>query len=175
MDDLLTLDYSAAENVKIIGVDRDVNSLKLAQQNADLHNLQDVAAFSQQDAWSLEETSIFDLITSNGLNIYEKDDERVINLYKEFWKALKQDGILVTSFLTPPPTLSEESTWHGLIQEDLLKQKALFGDIIQAGWQSFRTEHQTRRQLGQAGFEVLEVIYDDCGCFPTIIAKKLES
>ena len=47
-------------------------------------------------------------------------------------------------------------------------------DIIQAAWQAFRTEKQTRHQLETAGFSIVEVIYDSQGMFPTIVAKKNE-
>ena len=43
---------------------------------------------------------------------------------------------------------------------------------MQIGWQKFRTESQTREQLKEAGFRVLEVIYDSQGMFPTVIAAK---
>jgi chemotaxis methyl-accepting protein methylase len=37
----------------------------------------------------------FDLISSNGLNIYVKDKEQVIALYQKFFDALKPGGTLV--------------------------------------------------------------------------------
>lgn len=171
MDDLLTLDYTGIKEPYLTGIDLDHRSLELAQENAKKHNLTHIE-FIQRDAWNLDLRGEYDLITSNGLNIYEPDDIKVIKLYKQFHVALKADGILITSFLTPPPTLSKESTWKNVNLEDSLKQKAIFGDIIGATWQTFRTEDKTREQLEQAGFQVLEVIYDSQGIFPTIIAKK---
>ncbi len=102
---------------------------------------------------------------SNGLNIYEGNDERVIDLYKEFYNSLVPGGILVTSFLTPPP-------WDKANVDALKKQKAIFGDILQASWQHFRSESQTRQQLEAAGFTILEIIYDTQGLFPTVVAQK---
>ena len=128
--------------------------------------------FRRSDAWALKSHSEFDIITSNGLNIYEHDHVRVTDLYKVFYTALKPGGILITSFLTPPPTVSAESSWKNFNVFDLTKQKALFVDIIGVNWQAFRTETQTREQLELAGFKDITFIYDSQGMFPTVIAKK---
>ena len=114
----------------------------------------------------------YDIITSNGLNIYQPNDEKVIDLYKKFYQALKPGGILITSFLTPPPSISTESTWKNFDLSDALKQKVLFSDIIQVNWQTFRTEAQTRLQLAKAGFKTIEFINDSCSIFPTVTAIK---
>ncbi|CEO17193.1 hypothetical protein RMONA_04035 [Rickettsia monacensis] len=37
---------------------------------------------------------------------------------------------------------------------------------------SFRTEAETRKQLEKAGFQILEIIYDSQGIFPTVVARK---
>ena len=172
MDDLLDLDYTHVQDVSLTGIDLDPESLILAQQNATLSAFKGPVQFSQKDAWSLSENAAYDLITSNGLNIYEPDNQKVINLYKNFYNALKSGGILITSFLTPPPLMDPTSSWKNFDIAALTKQKAIFSDILQVKWQSFRTEAQTRMQLEQAGFQVLEVIYDAQGMFPTVIAKK---
>jgi SAM-dependent methyltransferase len=171
MDDLLGLDYTKASDVTLVGVDLDLESLSFARANAEQYGYKNVL-FLEKDAWNLEVAECYDIITSNGLNIYQPDDEKVVTLYQEFYKALKKDGILITSFLTPPPALSPESTWKNYVAADALKQKAIFADIIQAGWQTFRTEDQTRQQLEKAGFTVVDIIYDTQGMFPTVVAKK---
>jgi ubiquinone/menaquinone biosynthesis C-methylase UbiE len=171
MDDVLGLDYNNFVNIKLVGIDLDDQSLQMAQGNAQKYGINNVE-FIKKDAWNLGTNEEYDLITSNGLNIYQPDDKKVVELYKEFYKKLKPSGILITSFLTPPPTLSVKSTWKNYNQKDLLKQKAIFSDIIQVTWQAFRTQSQTEEQLENAGFKVLEVIYDSQGMFPTIIAKK---
>lgn len=172
MDDLLTLNYGADLNVELIGVDLDQKTINLAKVNALKNNLINCTKFVKKDAWSLGVTNKYNIISSNGLNIYEKDNEKVIKLYKEFYNALKVNGILITSFITPPPELSEDSTWENYDEKDLLRQKAIFGDILQANWQTFRTEAETRNQLESAGFSIIEVIYDSCKMFPTIVASK---
>jgi hypothetical protein len=72
--------------------------------------------------------------------------------------------------------MSADSTWKNFDMPDVIKQKAILVDIVQVMWQqAFRTESQTRQQLESAGFEVLEVIYDSQGMFPTVAARKLAS
>ncbi len=172
MDSLLLLNYDQVENVHLIGIDLDPESIELAKINARQHGKKFTASFQEKDAWDLSIHNEYDLVTSNGLNFYEPDDQKVVALYGEFYKALKPEGILITSFLTPPPPLSAESTWKNFDINDLKKQKAILGDIVQANFQAFRTESQTRQQLEQAGFKILDVIYDTQGMFPTIIAQK---
>ena len=145
MDDLLSLDYSHIANAELTGIDLDGESLDLAQRNAkNIHNDAIQIAFHQRNAWDLNIIDKFNIIASNGLNIYEPDESKVIALYHEFWKALTTGGILITSFLTPPPALSSESTWKNVNPADALKQKALFVDIIQASWQAFSEQKNKR-------------------------------
>ncbi len=171
MDDLLMLDYTNFKDVSLEGIDLDQESLNLANENAKKHGIKNVQ-FKKKDAWSLGVQNKYDLITSNGLNIYEQNEEKLIKLYREFYVSLKPGGVLITSFLTPPPAISKESTWKNYDIDAAIKQKAIFSDIIQAKWQAFQTEKNTRKQLAKAGFRVLEVIYDSQGMFPTIIAQK---
>lgn len=172
MDDLLSLNYSNIRNSRLVGIDLDRKSLDLAQENSNNLKMKN-AKFIQSDAWKITNHKEFDIITSNGLNIYEPDDKKVIALYKKFYEALKPNGILITSFLTPPPTISKDSSWKNVNPQDALKQKVIFNDIIGVTWQAFRTEETTCTQLKAAGFKVLEVIYDSQGIFPTVVAKKV--
>jgi SAM-dependent methyltransferase len=173
MDDYLTLNLSKYNNIKIIGIDLDPSSLEAASKNAQKFSNPNVELY-KKDAWKLGDDSKYDVITSNGLNIYEPNNDKVVALYKNFYDALKPNGVLITSFLTPPPTVSKKSSWKNFNIQDALKQKVIFGDIIQAGWQSFRTEAQTRDQLIAAGFTNIEFEYDQQGMFPTVIAKKIK-
>ena len=156
----------------LVGADLDEDTLLGAKKNATAkYNLTNVD-FIKIDAWKLGAVEEYDIITSNGLNIYQPNDEKVIDLYKKFYQALKPGGILITSFLTPPPSISTESTWKNFDLSDALKQKVLFSDIIQVNWQTFRTEAQTRLQLAKAGFKTIEFINDSCSIFPTVTAIK---
>jgi SAM-dependent methyltransferase len=164
MDDLLTLETT---ELKLVGIDFDPKSTEEAQSKAVTFGKAAQCRFQVKDAWNLQIHEEFDLVTSNGLNIYEPDDNRVIELYRQFCNALKPGGTLVTSFLTPP------SVWKNYSKDDALKQKALFGDVIQAKWQTkFRFDAETRAQLQAAGFTDITVIEDSQGIFPTVVAKK---
>jgi ubiquinone/menaquinone biosynthesis C-methylase UbiE len=172
MDDLLRLDFSNVENICLTGIDLDDHSLTLARENAEKLKKNTTISFLKKNAWQLDIYDEYDVLTSNGLNIYEPDDAKVVELYKEFYKVLKPNGIFIGSFLTPPPSLSKESSWRNVSSENALKQKAIFADILQVQWQAFRTETQTRDQLQKAGFKNIEIIYDSQGIFPTFLAYK---
>jgi SAM-dependent methyltransferase len=156
MADLLSLDYAGLQNFTLTGVDIDPDSIQHAQNFAKEKELQDKCRFAQQDAWNLCFSEEFDVITSNGLSIYEQDDEKVVELYRSFFLSLKRGGWIVTSFLTPPPALGMHSEWD-LTQIDLqdaLLQKILFADILESKWQVFRSEKTVRKQLEKAGFHI---------------------
>lgn len=165
MDDLYSLDYSAVNSIKLDGVDIDELSISHAQQNAYARGLRWDVELHRRNAWNLGFRSQFDLIVSNGLNVYEPDNQKVTQLYGQFYEALTDGGVLVTSFLVPP------STW--LIDEaDARVQQSIFSDILQVSFLIFRTEEETRQQLESVGFTVVEVVYDTQRMFPTIVAEK---
>ena len=110
MRDLLARDYRGRSGVTLIGIDIDEESLAAARL-ADAYGLARVASFVCEDAWSLTANGAYDLLASNGLSIYEPTDARVTSLYRAFARALKPGGTLVTSFLTPPPTVDPTSPW----------------------------------------------------------------
>jgi SAM-dependent methyltransferase len=174
MNDLLDLNYSGLDNIHLIGIDLDPVSLEMASKSskASEHPIEPI--FVQADAWNLSFREEFDLITSNGLNIYESSDSRVVELYMNFFKALRPGGLLVTSFLTPPPSLDSNSIWDmsKINMADLMLQKTIFSDILSAKWQTFRSPDLTRKQLSMVGFEDISFIYDRAKMFPTVTARK---
>jgi len=172
LSDLLTMKFQTKAKVKFTGIDLDETSIKMAKINAENFPKMHQTQILKRDAWNLGLKDEFDIIMSNGLNIYEKDEDRLVALYKEFYKSLKTGGKLITSFLTYPPAFSKDSPWKNVILEDAQKQIALFRDILGAKWMVYRTEKEVRQQLSEAGFVVEEVIYDSKHIFPTIIAKK---
>lgn len=171
MDDLLTLDYSNLSNIKLIGIDLDQESLALAQAKASKQYIP-CPQFLQKDIYNLNLKNEFDLILNNGLNIYESSPEKLIEHYRQLAQALTKNGTLITSFLTPSPTLSEQSPWRSIDKDALEKQTILFSDLIQVSWQNYQDEKTFCNQLHQAGLEVIEIIYDTHCLFPTVIAKK---
>lgn len=174
MDDLLTTNYHGITDLSFVGVDLDSTTLELAEKNAIKHRHQSITTFIKRNAWQLEVNNKYDIITSHALNFYQKNDNKVTDLYKVFFKALKPGGILITSFITPSPISHPDSSWKNCSHEDILKQKAIFYDIVQANWQT-RSEQKTREQLEKAGFKILDIIYDSKGIFPTVVAQKVSN
>jgi SAM-dependent methyltransferase len=174
MADLLDLDFTNTPNVSLTGIDLDPESITYAKQYAETLNLNNHCNFSLCDAWSLDIHEEFDLITSNGLAIYEPDDAKVTELYRGFCEALKPGGCLVTSFLTPPPVPGLKTEWkmEAINMQDVLLQKIVFADILDCKWQVFRSEEIVKSQLKMAGFDEIEIIYDTAHIFPTVVAKK---
>ena len=172
MDTFLSLNYKSTNNISLIGIDSDAESINYAKQNVAKQGFTGAVSFHQKDAWNLGGFEKYDLIVSHGLNMYEYDEQRVILLYKEFYKSLNSNGTLILSFSTPPPALSDESTWKNFDVGAIQKQKAILSEILNTKWQAFRTEAQTRAYLESAGFTVASIIYDSQGMAPIIIAEK---
>lgn len=175
MGELLYLNFEDIHTIDLVGIDYDAATLQEAAMLAEKQQLSQFVRFAQEDAWQLSFEDEFDLISSNGLNIYEPDDSKVQELYGQFYKSLKRGGKLVTSFLTYPPHLTNQCEWDlsKISQEDLLLQKTIFADIIDAKWQCFRSSAQTKTQLEAVGFKNIQFIYDTAKIFPTVVAYKL--
>jgi len=176
MGDLLELDFSPLTHFTLHGIDLDPDSLFAAKMLAEKKGLSHHCQFLQEDAWDLKIQEQFTLIASNGLAFYEPDDKKVIELYRKFHQALKKEGWLVISFLTPPPLPGMTTEWDlsKINQQDALLQKVIFADLFESKWQVFRSLEKVKNQLNEAGFEVVDVFYDDAHTFPTILAKKIK-
>jgi len=174
MGDLLLSGLQASQKIKLVGIDLDGEALQQAQQLAGEAELMKETEFRKEDAWKLSSKEEFSLICSNGLNLYEPSEEKVTDLYAQFYQALKTPGILVMSFLTYPPVFPEQCRWD-MTKVDLdsyLLQRIVFKEIIGAKWQCYRSEEQTLAQLRRVGFSDIEVTYDKAKIFPTLLAKK---
>ena len=174
MDDFLTLALPQNFDGRLIGIDADPISIQKAFENAEAHNRGDLCEFFIRDGWNLDQPESFDIITSNGLNIYVKDEEGVIDLYRSFYTALKPKGILITSFLTPSPLKDPDSEWDlsQVNMEDAKEQKEALIDLIRVNWAHFYTSKQTINQLKEAGFSEVEIHWDRQKMFPTVVAYK---
>jgi len=174
MGDLLLLDYRDQHGISLIGIDLDSDALSGAHEEAKQYGLTANLSLHQEDAWHLSLKEEVDILVSNGLNIYEPDDNRVTELYRSFFNAIKPGGKLITSFLTPPLTLSAESSWNmtELDPAMLSLQSVLFVRLSEAKWSSFRTHEQTKDQLQNVGFTDITFIDDRAGLFPTVVANK---
>lgn len=174
MSDLLTLDFTGVKDTTLIGSDIDAESIEGALTRARELKFPGKLHLNQADAWKLDLPKRVDVLTSNGLNIYERDDSRVVDLYKSFFSQIKPGGMLVTSFLTPPPTLDPKSEWRfdRIHLEHLQKQKELFVDVLGVAWQAYRSSEKTRSQLTEAGFTDIEILPDRAFIFPTVVAHR---
>jgi Methylase involved in ubiquinone/menaquinone biosynthesis len=174
MREILELDYSSISDLKIVGVDIDLRSLSLAQELARKQKLSKYLHLHQQDAWHLSYTSEIDMLTSCGLNIYTPDPNRVLDLYRQFFKALKPGGQLILSFLTYPPGKSKLSEWQTqkILEKDLFLETVLYEDILNAQWRNFRTSDEIEKELRDAGFSEVCFHYDSLHVFPAVVAIK---
>lgn len=169
MDDLLLLDYPFYRNIHLVGIDADSESLKFARQNAKERGFSsEQVTLMQKDAWDLDIYTEFDLITSNGLNMYESCEKRLIALYQSFYKALKPNGTLLISFIPPPP----EKIASFISPENFLKERSIFGDIVQINYLNFCAEVDMKNQLQTAGFMIESIQYNEKGMAPVVVAKK---
>jgi len=169
MDDLLTLDYSQTPGVVLTAIDLDPDTLREAEANYNRWRPPVKVEFEKRDAWQLDCSERWNLITSNGLNIYVQDDDRCTDLYRSMAQALKPGGIFVFSFITPP----EE--WQPSNSADLERQRFLFKEVVPVRWSCVRDEGTTRKQLAKAGFDVISVVYDTQRMFPAVVAKKIHN
>ena len=164
MADLLTLDLpETVENIRFVGIDLDQVSLDLARDMAASKGKSQSCHFFRENAWDLASNhpAAFDLITTNGLNIYEADDDKVTALYRVLRTALKPGGKLIGSALSLP----QEWAVSKINADALNLQRAIFIQILQATWSHFRSADQTTRQLNTAGFDAVEIHWDDAHLF----------
>lgn len=174
MGELLYLNYTDINDIRLVGTDYDSNVFSDALWLAEKQGLAPFVSLKQGDAWQLNIKNEFDLISSNGLTIYEPEPIRIRRLYHLYYDALKVDGKLVTSFLTAPPAEGTACEWDfaKINRDDLLLQKILFVDILHVKFQCYSSTEQTRQQLEEVGFRDIEFIYDEARIFPTVVAYK---
>lgn len=175
MADLLTLNLPGGVNeVRFVGIDLDAAVFDLAKSLAKQLNVNARCEFFQKDAWNLNIKNEFNLITTNGLNLYEKDDSKVVSLYRGMYRALKNQGYLICSALTPPPAMTSACEWNmdNIDKKDLEATAVIFKIILQATWSNFRSSEKTSEQLREAGFDKIDIYWDRQKMFPTFLAQK---
>lgn len=175
MGDLLHLDLpDEIENVRFVGIDLDETAFDLAKALAAKLRVKHSCEFFKKDAWQITDEEKYDVITTNGLNIYEKSDDRVQELYTILYRALKPEGLLLGSHLSMPTTVEATGEWDmsQINGDDLAQQKLLFVDILQATWSNFRSAETTQSQLSAAGFKDIEILWDTQKIFYTFTARK---
>lgn len=174
MRDFLTLDFSKLSSFSLFGVDLDPEALAQAHTLAEEVHLTRHVRLLQQDAWQLSVPQQLDLITSSGLNIYERNRERVLSLYGNFFQSLRNEGVLILGFLTPPPWVSDNSPWEisKIPSEDLFLERVLYEDVLDLKWRNFRTYSEIQQELISVGFKKIDFYPDQFNVFPTVCAQK---
>lgn len=177
-DDVLRLP-SAGLAGEIICADLDPASLAGAAENAAALGLAATSTMLLADAWDLAAGQVVtgprsataalhggvDVLTSNGLNSYVPEDDRVVALYASFRGALRRGGSLVVSAVSTPEEWDFADV-PGPTQERLRGLSLINNEQ----WANFRSVATTTAQLGEAGFEVTAVHPDKRGIFPTFEA-----
>lgn len=173
MRDLLELDYSGVSKYSLIGVDLDLESIQAAHKLAFEEEISNVQ-FVQDDAWKFEAEEPVDFINSIGLNVYESDRERVVELYRQFAKSLKKGGVLFTGVLTYPPGWEKKSDWilENIPEGHYEMDKIVIDDVLALHWQNYRTLEEIEEDFLGAGFSKVEIIPDRYCVFPAVIATK---
>ncbi len=175
MDDLLELDVSGHRNVRLVGIDVDPESLRLAKQNAQDKGMTDHVELMEADAWNMNMTDRFDFLMSHGLSVYEPNQQRVVELYKEFRNALKPQGMFLTYFTTPPPTVDANSSWDQtcVTVASLQRHELIFKHVLQPKWwPTYSTEQKMTNLLRAAGFSRIEFLLGRAGICTTVIASN---
>ncbi len=171
---ILTLDYSKLSNFQLVGFDIDPESLSFAQFLAKEKGLHGHTSLFVQDAWKFDYHNKYDLITSNGLNVYESDPDKVLHLYTRLLKALKPGGTLITGVLTHLPKSSVPCEWQldKISEKDLLLENTIFNFILGCKWYNFRSSEEIYSDFHKVGFDEVSIHYDEYHIFPTVVAKK---
>ncbi|MCP4176999.1 MAG: methyltransferase domain-containing protein [bacterium] len=174
LGELLFLDYKSVRNISLFGIDLDENSLIEADKLSVELGFKKYTKTILSDAWELSYNNKFDLLSSNGLNIYEPDKNKVLKLYISFFDCLKKNGKLVTSYLGYPPNSEEVCEWdlEKVNLENMRKCSAIFGSILGGVWFNFTTRNQMINMLTSIGYKDIEIKYDNAHIFPTVVAYK---
>lgn len=173
MQDILSLDFSMVSKYRLVGVDIDEEALSLAQMAAQARRISSLEIV-RNDAWAISFENEFDVVRSNGLNVYEPDYEKVLDLYRAFFRALKPGGMLLVGVLTYPPEELKKSDWiiENLHPQDIIMERILHTDVLGIKWRNFRTAEELDKDFREVGFSEVSIHWDTNHVFPTIYARK---
>lgn len=174
MEEVAYLDYKHIDHIALHAMDNDEKAFSLAKGICESRGIARWLNFQKIDAFKFAKEESYDAISSNGLTLYEPDDEKVLEFYQRCFTTLKTKGKFITCFLTPPASHDIECEWDfsKICPAMLRKQKVLFSEILGVKWQSFRKTIQIRQMLSQVGFQDIEFYYDEAKMFPTVVGIK---
>ncbi len=170
MAEFLTLNLDKKiKKIKFVGIDIDTSLFgKIKPLFKKYNKSENCFSFIKSNAWDIDIKEKFDIITSNGLNIYEKSDEKVIDLYKKFFVALKPGGSFIGSSCAP----SEEWDIEKIKPEDMELQRKIYTIVLEPIWSSPRGYKISESQLESAGFKDIQFYFDTQKIFYTFKAVK---
>ena len=174
MNDLLRLNLTNLENLKLVGLDLDPAAIALAQENSKKFNKENLCTFKVADAFELNIENEFDILHSTGLNMYVQTEHELLKLYSNFYKAVKPGGFLIVTSNIPPKDENDSFVWSLGLREmsELPQQVLIFFDVIQIRQGMYCTKNQIINQLKNVGFINVDVDFDSRKMFLCFIAKK---
>ncbi len=177
MRDLLTLDYTRLRQpVRLVGIDKDEGALAGARELAQKILGKDSRVRAEWRAGDAlrpgmtEPAAVeeFDLVTSNGLNIYLTDEQCAL-FYANVFAALKPGGIFITSHLVLPTYYR----WDCVKRHHVQLQTVVWKTLINPLWESFlKPPEAVRDQMKRPGFVEVLIVPDSQGIFPTFVGHK---
>ena len=166
MGELLYLDYTHIDNVRLIGMHTDFNAIKCAQALADAMELARFTNLLQMDCYQADFKLEFDLVLNHDFHFQQRNPLNRPAMYANLYQALKPGGTLLTSFMQSEWDMTEVN------ETDVQLQQTLLHDIL--GLEHFQTEtsHEIQLQLETAGFTDIQFLYDSAKMIPSVIARK---
>jgi len=153
MADLLTIDYSALSDFRLVGVDLDPESLALAEDFSRQNNLRNKCEFIKGDAWHLPFQSEFDIVISLGLNFYSPSVEAALELYRSLYQTVKPAGRLIVTYSTPMLGDPRSERDPAFTTPEDMKLGKLMAEVVQGKYLSnVNTSEDIVQHLKSVGF-----------------------
>ena len=170
LDDLLELDFTGCNNVQLVGVDIDIDALRLAESNALAAGLHNCVALKQADAWQLDVQQQYDVLTTKGLVCYEPNLKKVSQLHQQFYQALKPGGVYIADLWLQeadrlkPLTSQEAKDWE--------KYNIIMERIVSVRFTRGVSRKQLQEILENAGFVNVTFDTEPKGLLAVVTAIK---
>jgi Methyltransferase domain. len=94
MKELLQLDYTDIDTIRLIGIDPDFDKIKYAQALSESRQLCRYTNLILADASELDFCNEFDLISCSTLDLIGTQQDKILTIYRLFYQALKPKGTL---------------------------------------------------------------------------------
>lgn len=166
---LFKLDYSQAKNCHVSCFGYAEETPTLAKHKLQKHNKDISFDFKTTGFDKAELKHQFDLIESNGMNIYLRQTAELAELYQQLHTLLKSGGTLVISAMTPENEWESDNSANFAARKTL--QKRIYNDTINVNWVNNVSTEESKELLLSAGFNSVKVYPDRYNMFPTFLAQ----